>query len=88
VNTEDDADDFDYKYRDGLHRLGPARDCGSNSCRYAVKPKTGMRTNGGCKCDECPWCGANVRPPIYHRTWCEHKGWNPGDPKPLTDWPT
>jgi hypothetical protein len=24
-------------------------DCGDNSCRYATN-KTGMRTNGGCRC--------------------------------------
>lgn len=26
-------------------------DCGDNSCRYA-KVKTGMRTNGGCRCEQ------------------------------------
>jgi hypothetical protein len=26
-----------------------AIDCGDNSCRYATN-KTGMRTNGGCRC--------------------------------------
>ncbi len=26
-------------------------DCGDNSCRYA-KEKTGMRTNGGCRCHQ------------------------------------
>jgi hypothetical protein len=29
----------------------PPRDCGDNSCKYA-KTRTGMRTNGGCRCDE------------------------------------
>lgn len=28
-------------------------DCGDNSCRFA-KNKTGMRTNGGCRCFEHP----------------------------------
>ena len=36
------------------------RDCGDNGCLYAKK-RTGMRTNGGCTCDECPTCGANLR---------------------------
>ena len=25
-------------------------DCGDNSCIFAPKPMTGMRTNGGCRC--------------------------------------
>lgn len=29
------------------------QDCGDNSCLY-VKPKTGMRTNGGCRCFKSP----------------------------------
>ena len=29
---------------------GDAMDCGDNSCRYAPRPRTGMRTNGGCRC--------------------------------------
>ena len=36
------------------------RDCGDNGCHYA-KNRTGMRTNGGCSCDECPTCGGNLR---------------------------
>lgn len=26
-------------------------DCGDNSCRFAKKRGTGMRTNGGCRCE-------------------------------------
>lgn len=53
-------------------------DCGDNSCRYAVK-RTGMRTNGGCRCDECSLCGAHIRPtyPGWHRQWCKMPGWVP-----------
>jgi hypothetical protein len=25
-------------------------DCGDNSCLFAPRPLTGMRTNGGCRC--------------------------------------
>jgi hypothetical protein len=52
--------------------------CGDNSCRYAKKI-TGMRTNGGCKCDECPKCGRHVRPgsPMKHTTWCPQQEWLP-----------
>lgn len=25
-------------------------DCGDNSCTFLMKPRTGMRTNGGCRC--------------------------------------
>lgn len=51
-------------------------DCGDNSCRYATN-KGGMRTNGGCSCDECPECGVSIRPPFKHRTWCKQRGWIP-----------
>lgn len=53
-------------------------DCGDSSCRYAEK-KTGMRTNGGCKCDECYHCGAHIRPnsPQWHRQWCKMQAWIP-----------
>ncbi len=51
-------------------------DCGDNSCRYATK-KGGMRTNGGCSCDDCPDCGASIRPPFKHRTWCKQPNWVP-----------
>lgn len=46
-------------------------DCGDNSCRYRDRSKPGgMRTNGGCLCDECPWCGVHLRPGRGHRDWC------------------
>jgi hypothetical protein len=54
-------------------------DCGDNSCRYSPN-KGGMRTNGGCRCDECPECGAHVRPDAVHRkhrAWCPHPSWLP-----------
>lgn len=34
-------------------------DCGDNSCRFA-KNKTGMRTNGGCRCFENPVVKAKI----------------------------
>lgn len=45
---------------------------------YAKKRK-GMRTNGGCRCDCCPHCGAHIKPtsPQYHRDWCKMKAWIP-----------
>jgi hypothetical protein len=55
------------------------RDCGDNSCRYKARGRGGMRTNGGCRCDHCPYCGANVRPvpgmnpDDPHRDWCDVK---------------
>lgn len=57
---------------------GPDVDCGDNSCLYAKK-KTGMRTNGGCSCDECPTCGGHVRPgrPRTHYKWCPNQDWVP-----------
>jgi len=53
-------------------------DCGDNSCLYA-KNKGGMRTNGGCRCDDCPQCGAAIRPrlPQNHHPWCPHQDWVP-----------
>lgn len=58
-------------------------DCGDNSCEYA-KDKRGMRTNGGCRCNECPWCGRNIRPTGYsrhkHLDWCSRPDWLPGMP--------
>jgi hypothetical protein len=53
-------------------------DCGDNSCLYA-DPRTGMRTNSGCRCDECPKCGGHVRPgrPVGHRKWCPQRDWVP-----------
>jgi hypothetical protein len=53
-------------------------DCGDNSCRYA-NPKSGMRTNGGCRCDDCSDCGESIRPgrPVGHRKWCNQTGWVP-----------
>lgn len=53
-------------------------DCGDSSCMYAKK-KTGMRTNGGCQCDECPKCGGHVRAgrPKTHYKWCPQPEWKP-----------
>ncbi len=48
------------------------QDCGDNSCRYA-KNKGGMRTNGGCRCDTCPECGAGSKV-VPHWTWCSYYG--------------
>lgn len=53
-------------------------DCGDNSCLYATK-KGGMRTNAGCRCDNCPKCGAAIRPkrPVRHYKWCDRQDWKP-----------
>lgn len=51
-------------------------DCGDSSCRYATK-KGGMRTNGGCSCDDCLECGASIRLPFKHRAWCKQPNWVP-----------
>jgi hypothetical protein len=54
-------------------------DCGDNSCLYATR-KGGMRTNGGCRCDACPLCGAHIRPKVpwsKHRAWCGQPEWVP-----------
>jgi len=58
-------------------------DCGDNSCLYA-KNKGGMRTNGGCRCDECPACGGHIRPtrPVRHRPWCPQPSWLPPHHRP------
>lgn len=57
-------------------------DCGDNSCLYAEK-RTGMRTNGGCRCDECPECGAHVKPirDYRHRWYCTQQNWVPNHHK-------
>jgi hypothetical protein len=54
-------------------------DCGDNSCRYAERPLRGMRTNAGCRCDNCPVCGGTVRPirPVTHYAWCPQPDWAP-----------
>jgi hypothetical protein len=56
-------------------------DCGDNSCLYRDNSKpSGMRTNGGCRCDECPRCGASIRPAVpfrKHRAWCSQPKWIP-----------
>jgi hypothetical protein len=57
-------------------------DCGDNSCLYRDRTKpSGMRTNGGCTCDECPACGLAIRPALphrrKHRAWCSQPGWIP-----------
>lgn len=62
-------------------------DCGDNSCRYRDRTKPGgMRTNGRCRCDDCPVCGACIRPgrPDGHRSWCTTPQWKPdhGDTTP------
>lgn len=58
-------------------------DCGDSSCRYA-KSRGGMRTNGGCRCDRCPWCGRYIRATGYshhkHLDWCSRPDWLPGMP--------
>lgn len=59
-------------------------DCGDNSCRYATN-RGGMRTNGGCSCDDCPECGASIRPPLKHRTWCKQPSWTPAHLKDSRD---
>jgi hypothetical protein len=51
-------------------------DCMDNSCTYAKKDG-GMRTNGGCRCDKCPTCGAFIRPGRPHRGWCSASDWIP-----------
>lgn len=58
-------------------------DCGDNSCSYAVK-RTGMRTNGGCRCDNCPECGGYIKPGRWqqHRDWCTQRYWIPDHYKP------
>jgi hypothetical protein len=55
-------------------------DCGDNSCMYRDRSKpSGMRTNGGCSCDECPKCGGRIHPklPGKHRAWCPQSEWIP-----------
>lgn len=59
-------------------------DCGDSSCLYAPLPRTGMRTNGGCRCDDCPECGAKIRRAVIllgvvgpHRQWCSQPDWIP-----------
>jgi hypothetical protein len=50
--------------------------CYDSGCPYS--PKGGMRTNGGCKCDMCPMCGAGfhrARPGAKHKDWCTDKEW-------------
>lgn len=49
-------------------------DCGDNSCRYATR-KGGMRTNGGCRCDECRSCGAHLRRWRTHLPKCKTPEW-------------
>jgi len=44
------------------------RDCGDSACRYATN-RGGQRTNGGCRCDECRECGANLLS-VGHREGC------------------
>jgi hypothetical protein len=58
-------------------------DCGDNSCLYAPS-KGGMRTNGGCRCDNCPVCGGAVRPerPVTHFGWCTQQKWIPDHHRP------
>jgi hypothetical protein len=53
-------------------------DCGDNSCKYAPR-KGGMRTNHGCRCDDCPTCGGAVRPGrlVGHYGWCPRQSWVP-----------
>ena len=51
-------------------------DCGDNSCRYAPQGG-GMRTNGGCRCDQCPECGATILLSRRHRVWCSAPAWVP-----------
>lgn len=53
-------------------------DCGDTSCLYA-EDRTGMRTNGGCRCDSCDACGRPIRParPVGHRAWCPTPEWVP-----------
>jgi hypothetical protein len=57
-------------------------DCGDNSCMYRDRSKpSGMRTNGGCRCDECPACGEFYRRWMpskpQHHAWCRQPGWIP-----------
>ena len=36
------------------------------------------RTNGGCRCDNCPTCGMPIRPPRLrhaHLSWCSNSLW-------------
>lgn len=53
-------------------------DCGMGGCTY-TKKKKGMRPASSCKCDQCPKCGAHIRPtsPQYHRQWCRLQAWIP-----------
>lgn len=54
-------------------------DCGSHSCLYAAR-KTGMRTNGRCRCDACPTCPARLTPggpQSQHLDWCPNQDWVP-----------
>jgi hypothetical protein len=62
----------------------PPPDCGSSSCRYTGS-RCGMRNNGGCRCDRCPACNADVRPkphPRTHQAWCPQRDWLPYHHRP------
>jgi hypothetical protein len=65
----------------------PTPDCGDNSCRYAKRPIRGMRTNGGCRCDDCEACGSSIRPgsPQKHKAWCPEKDWIPEHHRPRAE---
>lgn len=53
-------------------------DCGDNSCRYAHD--RGGTNLGACRCDDCPECGAVIRPRVVrarHRPGCSQPDWLP-----------
>lgn len=57
-------------------RGAPMSGCLSGSCRY--DPPKGQHVNGPCRCDQCPTCGANIRPTHgEHLEWCEATDWKP-----------
>lgn len=63
-NTAAEQQTFSAQYREPKER-----GCGDNSCFYKRK-RGGQGTNGGCTCDECLACGASIRGPRTHRSWC------------------
>jgi hypothetical protein len=56
------------------------RGCGASDCRHRRGHGSGM-SGPRCRCDDCPACGARVRPefPGRHREWCSTPEWVRGD---------
>lgn len=49
-------------------------DCGDSGCTTVPKSqRTGMRTNGGCRCWVCPDCDRGSRLVERHAEWCPRR---------------